>query len=125
MMSREFLKRMGVFGVVLGLTVAPLSFADDRDKEDKNGDYGQSGESTMQDGAATGAAGGETQQGDADWEEGQDDATSGTANGDNGNGDGTASNPTDAGGVGIEGHEGTQAGDEPDPENETDTDTDT
>ena len=96
MMSRELLTRIGVFTVALGLTAAPLAFADSHEKEEMNGEHGQSDQTTMQNDATT----------------------------DNGNDTGDVSNePTEAGGAGIEGQDGTQSGEEPTPEEESDTQT--
>src|SRR5690554_6750673 len=103
MMSREFLTRIGVMAIALGLTAAPLAFADSHEKEEMNGEHGQS-EQTTTHGTAT----------DSD-----ETATPGSD---------TTSDSSDtatdsAGGAGIEAQEGTQAGEEPDPEEETDTQT--
>lgn len=120
MMSREFLKRIGVFGVILGLTASPLAFTEE--KEDKDGNYSQSDKTTMEDDNATGGAAGEAQKGDTDWEE-QKDQEDNALGADNGDGAEVASDPNDAGGAGIKGQEGTQSGEEPDPEEEADTQT--
>lgn len=115
MMSREFLKRIGVLGVMVSLAAAPLAFADDRDKEEKDNGYGQADEATMEGGNAG-------EEGETEWEEDEDPADA-APGAEVDNGDGVASDPSEAGGVGVEGQEGTQAGDEPDLEEEDDTQT--
>lgn len=93
MMSREFLTRIGVITVALGLTAAPLAFADNQAKEDTNGEHGQSEQATTQNNTATD------------------------------NGEAVSSEPSEAGGAGMEAQDGTQAGEEPLPEEESDTQT--
>lgn len=107
MMSREFLTRIGVMAIALGLTAAPLAFADSHEKEEMNGEHGQSEQSTTH-GTAT----------DSD-----ETATPGSDTTTDSSDTATDSDLTEAGGAGIEAQEGTQAGEEPDPEEETDTQT--
>lgn len=108
MMSRELLTRIGVFTVALGLTAAPLAFADSHEKEGMNGEYGQSDQTTMQDDATNSTANGTA-----------NDTASDAAN----DSDEVSNDPTEAGGAGIEGQAGTQSGEEPTPEDEADTQT--
>ncbi|WP_139232990.1 hypothetical protein [Halomonas korlensis] len=123
MMSREFLKRIGVVGVILGLAASPLAFADDSaKKEGKEGNYSKADKTTMEDSNATGGAGEEAQQGDSDWKEQQGQEGS-APEGENDNGAAVTSDPNVAGGAGIEGKQGTQSGDEPEPEEEAGTQT--
>lgn len=103
MMSREFLTRIGVMAIALGLTAAPLAFADSHEKEEMNGEHGQSEQSTTH-GTATDS--------DETATPGSDTTT-----------DSSDTATDSAGGAGIEAQEGTQAGEEPDPEEETDTQT--
>ena len=103
MMSREFLTRIGVMAIALGLTAAPLAFADSHEKEEMNGEHGQS-EQTTTHGTATDS--------DETATPGSDTTT-----------DSSDTATDSAGGAGIEAQEGTQAGEEPDPEEETDTQT--
>jgi len=105
MMSREFLTRIGVMVVALGLTAAPLAFADSQEKEDTHGEHGQSEQATTPNDTAT----------DASETTGTSDAT--------GTSETESNDQTEAGGVGIEGQEGTQAGEEPLPEEESDAQT--
>ena len=93
MMSREFLTRIGVMVVALGLTAAPLAFADSQEKEDMHGEHGQSEQATTQNDTAT------------------DTSEAGS------------SDQTEAGAAGMEAQDGTQAGEEPNPEEEADTQT--
>lgn len=93
MMSREFLTRIGVMVVALGLTAAPLAFADSHEKEEMNGEHGHSEQATTQNDTATD------------------------------NSEAASSDPTEAGGAGVEAQDGTQAGEEPSPEEEADTQT--
>ncbi len=103
MMSREFLTRIGVMAIALGLTAAPLAFADSHEKEEMNGEHGQSEQSTTH---------GTTTDSDETATTGSDTTT-----------DSSDTATDSAGGAGIEAQEGTQAGEEPDPEEETDTQT--
>lgn len=104
MMSREFLTRIGIMAIALGLTAAPLAFADSQEKEEMNGEHGQSEHTTTQDTAT-----------DSD-----ETATTGS---DTSNDAATDSEQTEAGGAGIEAQDGTQAGEEPNPEEEAETQT--
>lgn len=96
MTSREFLTRIGVLAVALGLTAAPLAFADNQAKEDAND---QSEQATTQNDTAT-------------------DSSEAT-----GTSETESNDQTEAGGAGMEGQEGTQAGEEPLPEEESDAQT--
>ena len=110
MMSREFLTRIGVMAIALGLTAAPLAFADSHEKEEMNGEHGQS-EQTTTHGTTTDSD--ETATTGSDTTTDSSDTTTDSSD--------TATDS--AGGAGIEAQEGTQAGEEPDPEEETDTQT--
>ncbi len=97
-MSREFLKRIGIVGVVLGLTASPLAFAEDTEKEEASDTTGQ----------------------EAEWEEEEHQGE-----GSKGTDDSTrvSPDPDEAGAPAVEASEGTQAGDEPDPAEGNDADT--
>ena len=118
MMSREFLTRIGVMAIALGLTAAPLAFADSQEKEEMNGEHGQSEHTTTQDTATdsdeTATTGSDTSNDAATDSSGMTTDSSDTA---------TDSDQTEAGGAGIEAQDGTQAGEEPNPEEEADTQT--
>ena len=118
MMSREFLTRIGVIAIALGLTAAPLAFADSHEKEEMNGEHGQS-EQTTTHGTAT-----DSDETGSDTITGSNDAATDSSGMTTDSSDtATDSDQTEAGGAGIEAQEGTQAGEEPDPEEETDTQT--
>ena len=121
MTSREFLTKIGVLAVALGLTAAPLAFADNQaKKEDANG---QSEQATTQHDTANDtseATGSSDAMGSSDATGSSDAAGSSDATGTS---ETESNDRTEAGGVGIEGQEGTQAGEEPLPEEESDTQT--
>ena len=121
MTSREFLTKIGVLAVALGLTAAPLAFADNQaKKEDANG---QSEQATTQHDTANDtseATGSSDAMGSSDATGSSDAAGSSDATGTS---ETESNDRTEAGGVGIEGQEGTQAGEEPLPEEESDAQT--
>ena len=121
MTSREFLTKVGVLAVALGLTAAPLAFADNQAKKDDVN--GQSEQATTQHDTATGtseATGSSDAMGSSDATGSSDAAGSSDATGTS---ETESNDRTEAGGVGIEGQEGTQAGEEPLPEEESDAQT--
>ena len=127
MTSREFLTKVGVLAVALGLTAAPLAFADNQaKKEDANG---QSEQATTQHDTANDtseATGSSDAMGSSDATGSSDAAGSSDATGTSdttGTSETESNDRTEAGGVGIEGQEGTQAGEEPLPEEESDAQT--
>jgi len=103
--------------IALGLTAAPLAFADSHEKEEMNGEHGQSEQSTTHgtttDSDETATPGSDTTTDSSDTTTDSSDTTTDSSD--------TATDS--AGGAGIEAQEGTQAGEEPDPEEETDTQT--
>lgn len=121
MMSREFLTRIGIMAIALGLTAAPLAFADSQEKEEMNGEHGQSEHTTTQDTATdsdeTATTGSDT------TTDSNDAATDSSGMTTDSSDTATDSEQTEAGGAGIEAQDGTQAGEEPNPEEEAETQT--
>ncbi|MFC3286345.1 hypothetical protein [Litchfieldella rifensis] len=124
MMSREFLKRIGVVGVVLGLTASPLAFAEDTEKEEAiDTTTGQETKWEEEEHQGEGGKGTDdsTRVDPAPDEAGAPavESSEGTQAGD----ERDPAEPGEAGAPAVEGSEGTQAGDERDPAEGNDADT--
>lgn len=108
MKSQEFFKRVGVLGVVLGLAVSPLAFAEGDDEADERETTEQESDTATE--SKGGTTGDMENENKTEWE--QEEEAEGTGNG--ANGDETSSAPDDSGEVGVEDRDGAQGGDEPD-----------